>query len=92
MFEPSGDVVALIAEYMNESHGEALREIAVAHNFRANTVEIATMSSTQLTLRGRTGDGQWSYALIAWPAPLRRREDIRRYLQQMQDDARFNDG
>ena len=90
MFEPSEDVVTFIADYMNEAHGEAVREIAAGHGFHADVVEIAGMSSAGMTVRGRTGEGDWVTAIIAWPAPLQRREDIRRHLQQMQDDARFS--
>jgi len=88
MYEPPEDVVAFISSYMNESQPEALVEIARGRGAAADHAQIVGMTSTQLTLRV-TCAGEETEVRLDWPGPLRRREDIRAYLQEMQEDARF---
>ncbi|WP_194396393.1 DUF2470 domain-containing protein [Microbacterium atlanticum] len=89
MFEPPDDVVAFIADYMNETHQDALAEIAVAHGASARSARIVGMSGAVLTLAVIDAGGARQDVDIPWPAPLSAREDIRRHLQEMQEEARF---
>lgn len=89
-YEPDDEVVDFISTYMNEAHSEALQVMASAYGVKAERVEIASMTAIALILRALDDDGIWQTTAITWPAPLRRREDIRTHLQQMQDDAWFS--
>lgn len=88
MYTPSDDEVRFIAAYMNEAHPEVVREIADAHGIEAGAIEVCGMTDTELLLQVQTEDGS-ALRPVPWPAPLRRREDIRLFLEEMQEDARF---
>lgn len=88
MFTPTKEIVEFIASYMNESHQEALIEIARAAGFEITEAAIVDLTAEALILEGFSGSEKIQ-ASIAWPSPLQQREDVRRYLQQMQEDARF---
>jgi CheY-specific phosphatase CheX len=86
VYQPTKDAVDFIASYMNENQADALTDIARAHGFAAEKAEIVNITATELTLRiAEAGET----ASIAWPAPLERREDIRSYLLEMQESARW---
>lgn len=88
-YQPPDDVVEFIAGYMNETHPQALVEIARADGLDADAVEIVAMTSTDLLLRVRVGDSAWRPAAIAWPTPLGSRPDIRLNLERMETAARY---
>lgn len=86
MYHPTRDAVDFIASYMNENQSGALTDIARAYGFATEKAEIVDISTTDLTLQVSDAGEK---AVIAWPAPLTRREDIRSYLLEMQESARW---
>lgn len=88
MYSPDRDTVTFIANYMNENHQGLLVEIAVANGFGCDCAAIYDLTSQELIL-DCIKDGEAFKAPIRWPAQLQTREDVRRFLQMMQDDARF---
>ncbi|MCA4134834.1 DUF2470 domain-containing protein [Arthrobacter sp. M4] len=88
MYHPTEDTVDFIASYMNQNQADALTDIARAHGFATDKAKIVDITSTELVLQ--VSDIPDVVAgRIAWPAPLTRREDIRSYLLEMQEAARW---
>lgn len=86
--DPLVDSAAEIIEHMNKDHGEALR--AIAKHFGGLDAEEASMMSCDrlgFVIRVRTAAGMKG-ARIAFPEPVRSREDARRVLVAMTKEAR----
>ena len=88
MFNPTKEIVEFIAAYMNETHQEALVEIARAAGYELSNATIVDLTAEALILEGQAGS-EIIQAKVNWPSPLQQRDDIRRFLQQMQEDARY---
>jgi tRNA A37 threonylcarbamoyladenosine synthetase subunit TsaC/SUA5/YrdC len=89
VYNPTEDVVGIIASYMNENQAEALDDIAGAHGFTTANAKIIDLTNTELVLRVSDA-ADADTARITWPAPLTRREDIRSHLLEMQEAARWS--
>lgn len=87
MYTPDPTIVEFISHYMNESHGDALVEIARDAGADAAEAQIVDLTSVGVVF-ALDGDAEVRFT-APWPGPLRRREDIRSYLQEMQETARF---
>lgn len=88
MYIPEPEAIKFIATYMNENHQDALTQIAKLNGYVLENASIVDMSAEHLTLSGNI-DGNSTKVEVKWPKPLTKREEVRVYLQQMQDDARF---
>lgn len=86
--DPLVDSAAAILEHMNADHGDALR--LIAKRFASLDAEEATMVSCDrlgFVIRARTAAGMKG-ARIAFPEPVRNRDDARRALVAMTREAR----
>jgi len=86
--DPLVDDAAHILEHMNADHAEALR--LIARHFAALAAEEATMVSCDrlgFVVRVKTAEGMKG-ARIAFPEPVRSKEDARRVLVAMTREAR----
>lgn len=89
MYQPTEEAVEFIATYMNENQADALVDIARAAGARdTEQAEVDTMTAEHLVLRV-SATGVSREIEVPWPAPLQRREDIRAYLLELQEDARL---
>jgi putative heme iron utilization protein len=86
--DPLVDSAAMILEHMNADHADALR--AITRHFGGLDAEEATMVSCDklgFVVRARTAEGMKGLR-IAFPEPVRSREDARRVLVAMTRTAR----
>jgi Protein of unknown function (DUF2470) len=88
VYRPTPEVVEFIATYMNENQADALVDIARAHGLSADRARVKDLTETAMVLSLAAADREQD-AEVPWPRPLQRREDVRMFLLEMQEDARL---
>lgn len=81
------DVVAAVAQHMNDDHRDDLLVMVAGLAPEAVTARVRGLNRQALLVEVESAAGRTREVALPWPAELTQRSDIRTYVVQMHTDA-----